>query len=337
MNLPLEGPDAAPPERSAVPEMQDRFDALLLAGGTPAIKPVAFFQTPGSAGILPTSPKVGFEAARPLINSDGIGVELRHQGHGVRLVAQAQLRMKAPSVEFHLSIDNGTVDAKVLLHNAAGLKLAFDSAVSDDFSGNLNWYWIPPGSLSIPLSGPVPLSIDARQEVWVQTVFSAKHSSFSAGGDYDINADFGVTYHNKKFTLLGPQGITVRKSMLNNMTGVSLGPRGLVISHNLIVTGGLGMGGFTTGPSLHIGTSVGAALGSNIGIIQCSTVSLAMNVRGGVGWTIPHPVAKFVNFFLHIVNVAPIPDHGGILSRWKQLFNKYAYIGDPKVCGSQGG
>lgn len=340
MTFPLEGPDAAPPSFASVSRVRDSYNALVLPSiHAPNLVPAAFtfWQTPGSAGILPTPLKVGFEATKPLNNSDGIGVELRHEGHGIRLVAQAQLRVKTPRLEFHLGIDNGNIDAKIVLHNAAGLKLAFDSAVSDQFAGNVDWYWVPPGSLSIPLSGPVPLSIDLRQQVWVQTVFSARQSSFSAGGDYDINADIGLTCKNRDCDPVGPKGFTVRKSMMKNMTGVSIGPSGLVISHVITVTGGLGMGGFTAGPSLELATSVGAGLGSSIGIVQCSSVSLAMNIRGGVGWTIPQPVVRFVNFFLRLVNVKPVKDHDGVFTRWKKLFQKDSYLGPSNLCGSTGG
>jgi hypothetical protein len=340
MKFPLEGPDAAPPSFGVLTRTSDRYNAALSPNeNAPTIKPTAynFFQTPGSPGILPTPPKVGFEATKFIKNSDGIGVELTHEGHGVRLVAQVQLRMNKPGVEYHLSINNGNIDAKVLLHNAAGLKLAFDSAVSDQFSGNVNWYWVPKLPLTFPISGPVPFSIDIRQEVWIQTEYSARQSSFSAGGDYDINADFGFTYKDKNFTLQGPKGITTRKNLATNMTGVSMGPRGLMISHVVMVTVGLGMAGFTTGPSVQIGTSIGTALGSNIGIIQCSGAALAMNLKAGVGWTIPHPVVSFVNIFLKLVNVPPVPDHGGFFSPWNKLFQLNSHVGAGQVCGTPGG
>ena len=123
---------------------------------------------------------------------------------------------------------------------------------------------------------------------------------------------------------------------MKNMTGVSIGPRGLLISHVITVTGGLGMAGFTTGPTIELATSVGAGLGSSIGIVQCSSSSLAMNIKGGIGWTIPRPVARFVNFFLKLVNVQPVRDHDGIFSKWKKLFQKDSYLGPSSLCGTSG-
>jgi hypothetical protein len=339
LQLPLEGPEAAPPSLAAVPRVPVPANSSVSSGRSAPLLQTAtyrFLTTQGSPGILPQPPKVGFEATKPLSNADGIGVELRHEGHGVRLVAQAQIRVKNPRLEFHLGIDNGKVDAKVILHNAAGLKLAFDSAVNEEFSGNVNWYSPAPGGLTIPISGPVPLSIDVRQEIWVQTAFSAKRSSFSAGGDYGLNADIGFTYQGGNFSLVGPKGLTVRKSLMSNMTGVSIGPSDLQLSHVLTLTAGLGMGGFTTGPSIEIATSVRAALGSTIGVVQCRGATLAMNLKGGVGWTIPRPIARFVNFFLNIVHVRPIQDHGGIFSPWKELFHQQAQTAS-QICGGPGG
>jgi hypothetical protein len=302
------------------------------------IRPVAYVsddgqQLPGSPGILPVLPPIRFQAQTPLKKEDGPGTELRYgdDARGVRIAAQAQLYLKKPTVDFHLRINFGDVDAALVLHNAAGLRLAFDSAVSDQFSGNINWY-APAGGFTVQLSGSPPLALNIRNDLWVQTVFSAKQSVFNAAGEYEFNADIGFTFRNKQFTFQGPQGLTVRRSPMANMNGVSLGPRGLLLRHAVSMTVGVGVLEFTVGPLVAIGTSAGVAMGSDIGIVQCRGASVSVQMKGGMGWTIPRAIASFVNAFLSIFKVKGIPDHGDYSTPWHEVASHHARSTSP-ICG----
>jgi hypothetical protein len=268
-----------------------------------------------------------------LNTADGPVAELRHQGDNAVVIAQVQLRAPSPRLVFSISIVNRKVDASIILKNAVGLKLAFDAAASDGFYGNVNWY-APGPDLSIPIGGPVPFSITLKQGIWVKTAFSAQ-SSFSAGGDYDFNADLGVTFSNGTFDLVGPKGLTVRQSLFQNMGGVSISPRGIIISHQASVTAGVGAFGFTAGPRFDLGTSLGIAQGSNVAIVNCRGVTLAMNIRGGVGWTIPRIVTEIPNFFLRLIRAREIQDQGGVQSKWMQLFSQQTQM-ETAVCGGGG-
>ena len=317
------------------PDWSNASSASGLPAGSSAILPAGLRLPPRhfqSQGIIPQKLPFTFHT-RPLNNADGLGAELRHEGQGVRVVAQMQLRLEKPSLDFYLSINNGTVNARVILHNAAALRVAFDGAVSDQFSGNVNWYAPAPGELSIPVAGPVPLSVNLRQQIWVRAAFSSRQSAFTAGGVYGLNGDIGFTVQNGKFSVIGPRGFTVQQSLMQNMETISLGPTGVVLSHVATITAGLGAWGFTTGPTADIGTSVGIAMGGNTGIVQCRAATLAMHIRGGVGWTIPRVVADFVNFFLKIVRAKQINDHGGIHSAWFRLFSQQAQT-ESKICGT---
>ncbi len=339
LTLPIEGDDAQLPEWSetiqggAPGKSADRAPTSRRFSSIPA----SFVAPRGqiSPGI-PQSIGLNFQTS-PLKSGDGIGAELRHEGAGIRLVAQAQLRLDKPTVDFHLSIDHKKVDAKVLLHNAAGLHLAFEAGAGPNFSGNVDWYVPvpPPGELSIPIAGPVPLSVTLRQEIWVRTVFASKGSAFSAGGEYGLNGDIGFTYHDDKFDLVGPKGVTVKQSLMANLGSVSITPLGLVISHVGSITAGLGTGGFTTGPTMDVATSLGVAQGSSVGIVRCQGVAIGMNVRGGVGWTISRPIEQIVNSILSLIKVPPIKGRGGIKTDWKNLFNVEAQTDSP-VCGGKG-
>jgi hypothetical protein len=343
VEFPLEGDVATPPEWSVVPPR-----IAPAAWSSPPARTIPFFwkpvalgltavqqQLPGAPGILPIVPPLKWHT-KPLVNADGIGVDLRHESTGLRVIAQVQMRLERPRLDFHLSIEDKKVEARVILKNAAGLRVAFDAAGNEAFAGTVDWYAPAPGVLTIPLSGPAGLHVDVRQGIWVRTVFSARQTMFSAGGDYVLNGDIGFTFHDGKFEEVGPKGLTVRQSLMSNMSGVSMGPAGMVISHQVTITAGVGFWQFTTGPTADIGTSVGVAQGSSIGIVNCRGANITMNVRGGVGWTIPRPIVEVVNFFLRIVGVKQVQDHGGIHTKWLRLFQQQAQTESP-VCGGAGG
>jgi hypothetical protein len=328
MSLPLSGNDAASSDWARALPTPD-------GGLRPAAyRTAALQQMPGTPGILPPIFKLKMQTTTPLNDADGVGMEFRGEQFGLRAVVQAQIRLDKPWLEFKLNITNGNVDSRLILHNAAGLKLAFDSAVDEGGPRNVKWY-SPAGSISFPISGPVPLAFDVRQDLYLDTQFLSGSSSFSAGGDWDFNADVGLTYQNTKFVFVGPKGLTARKRVMDNVTGVSIAPRRFAFRHALIVTAGVGGAGFTAGPQLILGTRLEVKQAGNTAIVQCQGVALTMGVKGGVGWTIPRLLARFVNIFLSLLRVQQIEDHGGIHSDWNFLFAEKTETSG-HICGGDG-
>jgi hypothetical protein len=304
-------------EQAALPEWSAAIQNS--AGGHPVPAMFARPQRPVSPGI-PQALDVALHTT-PFKKANGPGVDLEVDDAGIRLHAQAQLLVKKPELDFHLTIDNKKVDARIFLKNAVGLRLAFDAAAGPDFKGNVNWYAPvpPPGELTIPV-GTSGLVVNLRQEVWVQTQFASRAAKFGAGGEYAFTSDIGFTYRDEKFDFKGPVGITVNHSLMSSMGSVSLTPLGLVVSHQSTITAGVGSWGFTSGPTLDVGTSLAVRQGSSIGIVQCQGVAISMNVRGGVGWSMPEIAADVVNKILSLISVPPIKREGGIKTDWKNLF-----------------
>lgn len=277
---------------------------------------------------IPQRINVGFQTS-PLITGKGFGAELRHQGKGVVIVAQAQLQIATPELDLYIKVIDDHVSARLILKNTAGLLLAFDAVTGDDFSRNVHWH-MPFQGVSFPLGGPAPFTIDFRHSVDVETVFSGKNSQFSARGEYGLKGDIGLVYSGKQLMTVGPHGFSTLSSLFKNMSGTSFGPRGIIISHHLNIVAGMGYLGFSAGPSAKILTSLGTARGSDGGIVRCAGATLAMQMTGGVGWTIPAGLAEAVNAVLSLFRVDPIPDHGGVYLPWQHLF-------PPKTAGAEAG
>lgn len=269
---------------------------------------------------------------KTLDNARGVGVELAHGGSGIRAVAQVQLRLAQPTLDLGLHIRDDGVNGWLILKNAAALHVAFDAGTNEHFTANVKWTKSA-GGFSLPIGGPVPLNVTVRQHITVETIFTAKQAFFTAGGDYDINGDFGFRFSHGHFMTVLPKGITVRNSLTKNMNTIAMGPMGLTLGHRLTLVVGVGILEFTVGPTFEISTRLGAGQGASIGMVQCQGASLSMWIRGGIGWTIPEFVTNFINEFFSIFRAAPLPAQGGSFTRWWPLFEqKYAQT-DSRVCG----
>jgi hypothetical protein len=333
VRYPLSGERAALPEWSAA--LPTQRGAAFRGWSEPDAEGIAY----RPAKVQPVSPGITqrlnlkFYTTNPK-KENGPYAEIRDEENGAIVIAQVQLRAPKPHLRFHLKVINGNVDAAVVLQNSAGIRIAFDAAASDQFYRNLTLY-APGPDLSVPVGGPAPFTLTMKQSIWVKTEFSSRSTSFSAGGDYDFNADIGITYAGGQFGWIGPKGLQERANLINNMGGVSISPRGIVVSHQLSLIGGIGAFGFATGPEFDLGTSFGVAQGSNVAIVNCRGANVAMHVRGGVGWAIPKPMQEIVNFFLRLFRTPEIPDHDGKFTPWHRLFNLHTQSAT-KVCGGDG-
>jgi hypothetical protein len=331
LSMPIEGDAAALPAWSAEisPGPPPPF-AAHWSQQSARIIPAAFGQQQGpvSPGI-PQRLDMKFQTKDALSNADGIGAEMKYSKNGIVLKAQVQLLVQKPTLDFHVTINQKDVDTTVILRNVGGLRLAFDAAAGADFSGSTDWYLPDVGDISVPI-GTLPLSITLRQDIWVRSAFTSKQSAFSAGGEYTLNADFGFTSHNGVVKVVGPKGLTVKQSLMNNIFGISLSPVGMTLSHEAKITAGIGTWGFTTGPTLHIGTSLQVRKGSSVGIVSCLGAALSMNVKGSVGYSIPGTIQDYVDSFLTLIHAPPIPKKLAETA-WANLFSQEVKTDSP-IC-----
>lgn len=331
VRFPLEGDDVSLPPTGV--------DMSRLMGST---MPPSFWRDGGQfrhAQVSPGIPQrlnVELQTSRPLINGAGFGAEMRHEGAGTRIVAQAQLQFATPRLEGYIHVRDGSLYAKLMVKNAAALLLAFDAVAGDDFSRNVNWQ-LPLGGVSFPLAPPVPLSVDFRHTLSVRTVFSGKNAHFGARGKYELKGDIGIVIYHMNPYPVGPTIKSTIDSLFDNMSGASIGPNGIVLNHEVHIVAGVGAAGFTAGPSAQILTSLGTARGSDIGIVRCAGATLAMHIRGGVGWTVPAGLVKATNWVLGLFRVKPIPDHGGFYSSWMRLLKPITAGAQAGICGGGGG
>lgn len=236
----------------------------------------------------------------------------------VQVHGSVALHMLNPYVSYDINITTkGIETAKFEVHNTAGLTLQFEASSSAEFvpKDNLKKLVFLPVDLSVPLGGPVPLAFTLHQTFMLETLFSAKNSKFSAGGDYALAGSLKMECHYSTCSASGPASFVVRKSLMDSIAGVSLGINALIITYEVRAIVGIGAFGFVTGPFVGLGLTAGITRGSDAGGVivgnTCRQVDMQAWVKAGVGYRMPPSVAKVLNFILSVFNVAPIENSGG--------------------------
>ena len=273
----------------------------------------------------------GFDI-KPL-SSGGAGVQVTYDKGGTKLLGSLQLKLASPTIKAGITIAGGGVtSASLRLGGAAGVKAHFEAGTETGLGGNINEFIDVPLDITIPLGGPVPLSLTWRNTFILKTAFSAKNSTINGTGDYSFGGSLGFTYTGSSFVVDAPSAVTSNVSMVESLNGVSLGVTGLVLVYRARAIVGIGAFGFAAGMELSATTSWGVSRSSDIGMLPCRRVDLTMSGTAGIGWAIPKPLAKVINLFLSIFK-AKIPSSGGIRSAPVEIAKGTGIVPNSKACG----
>ncbi len=293
------------------------------AAGAPVAPPAAFPGKPVRISGFRITP----------ISSGGVGVKLTYDSGGTKVLAQVKLKLQSPKVHAGIVIDHGELrSASLTLTGAAGIAAQFDAGTENGIDGNIHEYVDVPVDISIPLGGPLPLSMTWRQTFILKTAFSAKTGTLSARGDYSFTGGLGFRYSPGNITVYAPADAKAESAMVDNLDGASVGVSGLVLAYRARMIVGIGAFGFTSGLETTTTASWGVSRASDIGGIPCRRVDITLDGTAGVGWSIPKPLAAAINFFLQLFD-AEIPSSGGIRSSPVTIAEGTGILPDIGACG----
>jgi hypothetical protein len=243
----------------------------------------------------------------------GLGVRAVRSAADLQVIAEASLQLRSPAIHFYLKIDGGTVRrAGVELKGAAGLVVKFSAGSTSGLAGNINKTFSVPVDLCFPIVGKaVPVVATVRQTFLIHTGFSAKNSTLNVNGDYEFAGSVFMGVQDGSWTISAPTKLNVRQSLMNSISGASIGANAIIFGYGARVIVGIGAFGFATGPFLSYDTVVGATRGSDIAF-PCRTGILRLSMRAGIGYQIAQPVTRVINFFLRTFNLREISGSGGI-------------------------
>jgi hypothetical protein len=279
------------------------------------------------------SDDVGSRITGPIASLGNLGARIRGEKHGTGLNGEVQMRLQQPRIEFKLVMSGAMVKvAELKVHGGVGLSIAFEAVNRDGSMHNLSEQVQVPADISIPIGGPLPLTVTVRQQFLVQTAFGAP-GVLKARADYNYSGALGVAYHDPFFEFDGPGGFSGGESLINSAAGISLNAGGLSLTHQVKVIGGFGAFNFVVGPYAFLNTNANVTYhGATDTLARCIFAGFNMRVGTGVGYVIPQPVTKAINFFLGALNLKPIRGEGGKEGPSSFLLNRADVWPQSAVC-----
>lgn len=294
------------------------------------------FHVAAAPAAVPAPPRrqAGGFSVTPTCCTGGVGARFTYDSGGIRLAGQVTLLMEKPSGRFHLEIRGGTVQrAEMRIHGMAGLRVEIAGATT--VKENISRHIPIPVDFSVPIGQilGVPFSATVNQIVGVQTAFSSEDGNIKAAGEWSLSGSLGFGYVNGSFQGPSLAEFTTRNSILDSVTGVSVGVTGIIVSYQAAFRIGLGAFGFTAGLYLKMTVTVGLTVGSALGapLTLCRGAQLGIWADYGVGYRIPSGLVKAINAFLELINVSPIDREGGI-GTVENLFNRSVVQPDVPLC-----
>lgn len=261
----------------------------------------------------PPSVDIQDMASSVFATSTGVGMQLRYNKNGLNVKATSQISIRNSGLGFFLTIKNGVPDTfGVQIKGAAGVMLAMDASAAQDFQVNLHKTLYIPIDLSIPLGGPVPISLSFAQSFSISTAFSAKTSVLNAKGDYGFSGGVVAGCWHGSCRAGTPAEVHANTDIGQSAQGISVGINSLVMGASIRAMVGLGGFGFSTG--VYGGLRfTGTVLRAPDIAYACRQGTIESYIDSGIGYSIPQWVSTAVNFFLSPFTSKRINPAGSLL------------------------
>ncbi len=175
-----------------------------------------------------------------------------------------------------------------------------DASAAQEFKVNLHKTLFLPVDLSIPLGGPVPLSLNFSQSFSISTAFSAKTSVLNATGAYGFSGGvIAGCWHGNCKAERALRGAHLPTPTLEKARRVFRWVHQLVgqVGASIRALVGLGGFGFSTGVYGGLRFSGTVLRAPDIGF-PCRQGTIETYIDAGLGYSLPQWLTTAVNFFL---------------------------------------
>lgn len=171
------------------------------------------------------------------------------------------------------------------VRDIAGIALDLQAGAANGSSDNTRVTMELPVELNVPIppspmSLGLPLNVKVTFKFTVVTAIGGRNSTIKAHGEWNLGGDWGF----RDGRAVAP-AFSVKKSIVNSITGVSLAPTGMVVGVKTQLMAGIGTHLGMAGPfstfTVTAGVTNGSALGASL--TRCASASLDLFVGGGVG------------------------------------------------------
>lgn len=263
--------------------------AELPAAELPATQPQA--APPPAPGSLPFASKTGGDVTisdwkiSPIASASKLGLAVERQG---TLKVGVSFAFDTNNLQIHgtESVANGqTTRSGFRVTGITGLTVSLDAGAAGGSVDNKKIKIELPIELNIPIppspaTANLPMNIKVKYKFIIETAITGKNSTLVASGKWGLAGPIGIDGSK----LLAPT-FTVQQSIIDSLSGITLGPSGIVLAVDMKFQVGLGTSALSAGPFATITVALGLTNGSSLGapLARCRGASLDLKGGAGVG------------------------------------------------------
>ncbi|GII28952.1 hypothetical protein [Planotetraspora mira] len=253
---------------------------------------------------------------------------------GLKVGLDVTLKFDDLRIRSSMTVANGTiVKPQLRLLGITGLAISVHAGAGGGYTDNKKARIELPVELKQPiLIGGFPATLKQTFKLLVETAFSAKNATISAGGEWGLSGPLGLDGG----TVLTPT-FSVRKSIMDSLRGVSIGVEGIVVAAEFRFGLMVGLPVAGAGPYVGVVASLGLTNGSAAGrvglplagpAVKCKGTTLVLTVRGGAGINLSAPLSKAIEKALKV----KVPTEKDI--KKKDIVNRTVTQPDVPLCKS---
>ncbi len=278
----------------------------------------------------------------PFYDLTTLGVQIRSTNNTIEMVGDARLRFSGAKITFDLLIESKKlITALVRVHGTAALLINFSTHSNHGVNGNIRTRHYVPYDCQFPIAAlrklKLPFATTIRNVFMLQTAFSSK-GDVNASGQYAMEGGLEISFGGGGLEVGAPTNFAVQRSLAKSVAGVTMGPAGLILTHQIRAIAGIGAFGFVTGPYVGVTSTAAVTKASSGGMTseQCRETTFRMSIHGGIGYQIPESVVNVINKVLGIFHIKGIPSSGGISTPDKGLISTTEHYPSLEACRAAG-
>jgi hypothetical protein len=204
------------------------------------------------------------------------------------------------NVDAGVDIANGVIGgSRLVIEGIQGMDVDLQAGSAED-DANEKLRLEVPVEIDIPIppspaTAGLPLDVKVTFAFSVATAITGNNSTVLATGKYGLSGPIGV----RGGDVLAPE-FTVEQSIIDSLSGITLGPSGVVFAVKMEVKAGIGIPAANAGPYGSITASLGVTNGSSLGasLARCKGATLDLLVGGGAEIALSDRVAEALKLFL---------------------------------------
>jgi hypothetical protein len=292
--FPDDTPSASPsPSAAADTDVPDGATLVTL----PTVRLATYRSAPLAAGSTPDDRLTFPIKACPELGIGDWSVEPCVDRTGITLTVDRKLDqhlklggvLKLPITKLHFRSGTTIRDGQIVssggvLEGIEGIDISLSGGVGNGAQDNVKF------KIEIPMEvetasivvGGIPWKMLIEAKFTVETAFTGRNSTLSAHGSYALDGPIGIEDGKPLVPVL-----TVRSSILDSLSGITVGASGVVFAAKFKYHGGIGVYGLVVGPYLTLTVSVGLGQGSVIGapLAECKGATLGVWIGVGGGFS----------------------------------------------------